>query len=70
VALQARRWLPKRQIVLVGDSNFAVLDLLDVNRRAKGTPYRHPKELLSLQFAQGELMFFVRLTRGRFFAPA
>jgi hypothetical protein len=28
VALQARRWLPKRMIVLVGDSSFAVLDLL------------------------------------------
>ncbi|MDQ2765403.1 MAG: transposase [Pseudomonadota bacterium] len=28
VALQARRWLPKRTIVLVGDSSFAVLDLL------------------------------------------
>jgi DDE superfamily endonuclease len=28
VALQARRWLPRRTIVLVGDSAFAVLDLL------------------------------------------
>jgi len=28
VALQARRWLPQRAIVLVGDSAFAVLDLL------------------------------------------
>jgi hypothetical protein len=28
VALQARRWLPQRRIVLVGDSSFAVLDLL------------------------------------------
>jgi hypothetical protein len=28
VALQARRWLPRRRIVLVGDSAFAVLDLL------------------------------------------
>ena len=28
VALQARRWLPQRMIVLVGDSSFAVLDLL------------------------------------------
>jgi hypothetical protein len=28
VALQARRWLPQRKIVLVGDSSFAVLDLL------------------------------------------
>jgi DDE superfamily endonuclease len=28
VALQARRWLPRRRIVLVGDSSFAVLDLL------------------------------------------
>jgi hypothetical protein len=26
--LQARRWLPKRTMVLVGDSSFAVLDLL------------------------------------------
>lgn len=28
VSLQVRRWLPKRMIVLVGDSAFAVLDLL------------------------------------------
>jgi DDE superfamily endonuclease len=28
VALQARRWLPQRTIILVGDSSFAVLDLL------------------------------------------
>jgi DDE superfamily endonuclease len=28
VALQARRWLPGRDVVLVGDSSFAVLDLL------------------------------------------
>ena len=28
IALQVRRWLPKRTIVLVGDSSFAVLDLL------------------------------------------
>ncbi|WP_428486894.1 IS701 family transposase [Rhodopila sp.] len=28
VALQARRWLPKRLVVLVGDSSFAALDLL------------------------------------------
>jgi hypothetical protein len=28
IALQVRRWLPKRTIVLVGDSAFAVLDLL------------------------------------------
>jgi DDE superfamily endonuclease len=28
VALQARRWLPGREIVLLGDSSFAVLDLL------------------------------------------
>ncbi|WP_428487039.1 IS701 family transposase [Rhodopila sp.] len=28
VAVQARRWLPKRTIVLVGDSSFAALDLL------------------------------------------
>jgi DDE superfamily endonuclease len=28
VALQARRWLPNREIVLLGDSSFAVLDLL------------------------------------------
>jgi hypothetical protein len=28
VALQARRWLPERTIMLVGDSSFAVLDLL------------------------------------------
>jgi hypothetical protein len=28
VALQARRWLPKRTIVLVGDSSFTAIDLL------------------------------------------
>jgi DDE superfamily endonuclease len=28
VALQARRWLPGREIVLLGDSSFAALDLL------------------------------------------
>src|ERR1041384_125116 len=28
VALQARRWLPGREVVLVGDSGFAALDLL------------------------------------------
>jgi hypothetical protein len=28
VALQARRWLPDREIVLVGDSSFSALDLL------------------------------------------
>jgi hypothetical protein len=28
VALQARRWLPGREIVLLGDSSFAVLELL------------------------------------------
>src|SRR5690348_11946524 len=28
LALQARRWLPGREIVLVGDSSFAALDLL------------------------------------------
>jgi DDE superfamily endonuclease len=28
VVLQARRWLPGREIVLLGDSSFAVLDLL------------------------------------------
>jgi hypothetical protein len=33
VALQARRWLPHRRIVLVGDSSFAVLDLLATLRR-------------------------------------
>jgi hypothetical protein len=33
VALQARRWLPERTIVLVGDSSFAVLDLLAVLTR-------------------------------------
>jgi hypothetical protein len=30
VALQARRWLPGRDIVLLGDSSFAVLELLAV----------------------------------------
>jgi DDE superfamily endonuclease len=28
IALQARRWLPGREIILVGDSSFAALDLL------------------------------------------
>ena len=28
LVLQARRWLPKRQLVIVGDSSFAVIDLL------------------------------------------
>jgi len=28
IALQVRRWLPDREIVLLGDSSFAVLDLL------------------------------------------
>src|SRR3954470_23884890 len=28
VALQARRWLPGREVVLVGDNSFAALDLL------------------------------------------
>src|SRR4051795_3713168 len=28
LALQARRWLPGREVVLVGDSSFAALDLL------------------------------------------
>jgi hypothetical protein len=28
VALRARRWLPGREIILVGDSSFAALDLL------------------------------------------
>src|SRR3954463_13290307 len=28
VALQARRWLPGREVVLLGDSSFAALDLL------------------------------------------
>ena len=27
--LQARRWLPERDLVLVGDSGFAALELLD-----------------------------------------
>ena len=29
LVLQARRWLPKRDLVLVGDSGFAALELLD-----------------------------------------
>jgi hypothetical protein len=32
VALQARRWLPGREIILVGDSSFAALDLLGALR--------------------------------------
>ena len=29
MVLQARRWLPERDLVLVGDSGFAALELLD-----------------------------------------
>src|SRR3712207_2470969 len=28
LVLQARRWLPERELILVGDSSFAALDLL------------------------------------------
>jgi DDE superfamily endonuclease len=34
LALQARRWLPGRDLVLVGDSSFAALLFLDAMRRA------------------------------------
>ena len=34
VALQARRWLPGREVVLLGDSSFAALDLLSALARA------------------------------------
>ena len=33
MALQARRWLPGREIVLLGDSSFAALDLLGAGPR-------------------------------------
>ena len=33
-ALQARRWLPGREVVLLGDSSFAALDLLSALARA------------------------------------
>ena len=29
LVLQARRWLPERDLVLAGDSGFAALELLD-----------------------------------------
>jgi len=35
VILQARRWLPKRQLIVVADSSFAVLDLLWQLRQLK-----------------------------------
>jgi DDE superfamily endonuclease len=35
LALQARRWLPKRQLVVIGDSGFAVIDLLWQLRQLK-----------------------------------
>jgi hypothetical protein len=35
LVLQARRWLPKRQLVIVGDSSFAVIDLLWQLRQLK-----------------------------------
>ena len=37
LALQVRRWLPKRDLVLVGDSGFSALEFLDVLRRARIT---------------------------------
>jgi Transposase DDE domain len=35
MVLQVRRWMPKRQLVVVGDSSFAVIDLLWQLRRLK-----------------------------------
>jgi hypothetical protein len=35
--LQLRRWLPGRQLVVVGDSSFAAIDLLAATRRHKAT---------------------------------
>ena len=37
LALQARRWLPGRDLVLVGDSGFSALKFLDAMRRARVT---------------------------------
>src|SRR5215207_4732970 len=37
LALQARRWLPGRDLVLVGDSSFSALLFLDAMRRARLT---------------------------------
>src|SRR5918994_2615530 len=37
LVLQARRWLPGRDLVLVGDSSFSVLLFLDAMRRARLT---------------------------------
>lgn len=31
--LQVKRWLPDRQIIAVGDSSYAVIDLLDAVRQ-------------------------------------
>lgn len=36
---QVRRWLPQRRIVVVGDSSFAVLDLLDAARQLANPVY-------------------------------
>ena len=37
LALQARRWLPGRDLVLVGDSGFSALNFLDAMRRGRIT---------------------------------
>ena len=37
LALQARRWLPGRDLVLVGDGGFSALLFLDAMRRARIT---------------------------------
>ncbi|MDE4915212.1 transposase [Methylobacterium sp. 092160098-2] len=37
LALQARRWLPRRDLVVVGDSGFSALLFLDAMRRARIT---------------------------------
>ncbi len=37
LALQARRWLPQRDLVLVGDSGFSALKVLDAMRRSRVT---------------------------------
>ncbi len=37
LALQARRWLPERDLVLIGDSGFSALRFLDAMRRARLT---------------------------------
>jgi hypothetical protein len=43
VALQARRWLPGREVVLLGDGSFAALDLLSALARTGMTCVTRPR---------------------------